>query len=225
MVKYINIVRTYVDLQNVFVIAMLITSLLIMFNMITSRTKYLLNISAPNVYVFEYERHSKNVFSAYQILNILIRILGFTLLFVSILFYYSNISRKVFPFFSIVSIFILSSIFVLHKYLTVAFIVFLMKKKENLHEIRHIRVTFEIFLNFYLIIFSFFIFFMPIHNMLIFIVITSLIALYYLFWAGNYSNSLIKHINFKTYQFILYLCISEILPIMLVIYWLSFHIL
>jgi len=184
-----------------------------------------LNITAPNVYVFEYERHSKNMFSIYQVVNTLIRILGFTLLLVSILFYYTCIYQKYFSIFNVFKIIILSIIFVLHKYITVAIIVYLIKKKEYLHEIRHIRVGFEIFFNFYLIIFSFFIFYLPIHKTLIFIASVSAIIIYYLYWLLNYSNSLIKHINFKRYQIILYLCISEILPIMFVIYWLSYHIL
>jgi hypothetical protein len=224
MVEYLHIFQEDVDLQNVFAVALLLTGLLMMFNMYISKSKYLLNITQPNVYVFEYERQSKTAISSYQIINLLIRIIGYTLFFTSILYFYAKTNQIDLSVYAVINIFLIALFIVFNKYITVALFFFLIKKVADLHKIRHIRTAFDVYFNFYLIFLSFFIFFFPFHKSLGFISIMAITILFYMYYLLNYSNSLIKHINFKTYQLILYLCISEILPIMLVIYWLSFHI-
>jgi hypothetical protein len=224
MIEYTYINNQYHDLQNVFTISFFIVSLLIVFNMYASRAKYILNITRPNIFVFEYERQSKSIFSSYQILNLIIRVIGYTLFFTSLMFYIAKSSGRYLHIDNFAILFFLSLFFVLFKPVIIGLYLILIKKSADLYLIRHIRVAFEVFFNFYLVILSFLIFFIPYHKMLIFILIMILLAVFYVYYLLNYFNSLTKHIKFKTYQLILYLCISEILPIMLVIYWLSFHI-
>ena len=224
MVEYTHINSIHLDLQNIFTVLFLFVSVLILFNMYTSHAKYKLNITHPNIYVFEYERQSKSVISSYQIINTIVRILGYTLLFTSLLYYYTVCINNFFSIEKLIGVFFLSFLFVVLKPIFVSIYFFSINKYDNLYKIRHIRVTFDIFLIFYLIFLSFLVFFFPYHKILILIIIITLIVLLYIYYLLNYTNSLTKHIKFKTYQLILYLCISEILPIMLVIYWLSFHI-
>ncbi len=224
MTEYTYINTHYLDLQNIFAISFLLVSLLTMFNMYASRAKYWLNITQPNIFVFEYERQSKSIFSSYQILNLIIRIVGYSLIFSSLLFYYTESAGQDFGIDVFINIIFLSLFFVFYKPIFVGFYFFLIKKRDDLYKIRHIRTTFDVYLNFYLVILSFLVFFFPYHKILIFITIIIISSIFYIYYLLNYLNSLTKHIKFKTYQLILYLCISEILPIMLVIYWLSFHI-
>jgi len=224
MNEYTFINHQYLDLQEIFTISFFLVSLLVMFNMYASRAKYLLNITHPNIFVFEYERQSKSIFSFYQILNFVIRILGYILFFSSLMYYVAQCANADFRIEDIIRIFLLSLLFVLFKSIIIAFYLFAIKKSADLYMIRHVRIAFEVYFNFYLIILSFLIFYFPYHKILIFIVILIVVAFFYIYYQLNYLNSLTKHIKLKTYQLILYLCISEILPIMLVIYWLSFHI-
>ena len=188
--------------------------------------RYHSNIKTPNIYIFEYEAQAGQLFSFYNILTLLIKILSYGLFSLAILFFCQKVYNpdcippNFYPkLFSAFIIYIILKFFLEELYLRK------IKKTELISKIRLIRLSFENYLAFYLFIIAFLTFFLPEKNNTFFVVIVIISTLWIFFVFYKFYNSLKKHIDIKKYQIILYLCILEILPFISLIGWIIFQIL
>jgi len=201
-------------------------ALVVMFNRFFYASRFSLHITRPNVYIFEYESHSQRFFSLYNILNFLFQFLTCFLVIIAITGYFKAVNQKeylewiwiLFQTFKAVLVY-----FMLKKILS--FMIYLMSKKRK--EIQKMTVIKEIYATytcFYFFIGSFLIYFFPYKSKTILYVII-FISISWLINNGlNTWQNLTKHLNFKSYQLFLYLCLTEILPLIILIWWISFQI-
>jgi len=183
--------------------------------------RYLLNISRPNVYVFEYENQILNQFSLYNILNIVIYLLTFLLMFLVFIsfspeFKYNfSIYNKLLS--ALILYFLLKNLFSFLMY-------FFIKNYKVLSKLRFIHSTFNVYLSFNVYILSFLFFYLPVKNNIYIYVIASISILWAIsIWFSIYKN-FHKHTELKSYQLFLYLCLTEILPLIVLIKWISLQI-
>jgi len=226
MVDFIPIRYALLNIQNIFIVFFLLAGLLLLINRIVHPNKFLLNISKPQVFIFEYESHEKRVFSLYNILNIFSGIIINALFVFSIVFFVNKLYFTVdfsFKFFLNIIWLVLGMYF--YAFVVDFFISWRYKKINNISRIKQIRLAFLTYNNLYLFVISFFVFFFPVINKISFSFLMLFFILIFSLSSIKYLESLKMHINFKTYQLFLYLCLLEILPILFVIYWISFHIL
>jgi len=204
-------------LSSIFIVILI----LILFLRFIYPSRYILNIYKPNVYIFEYEAKQKNYVSFYVLMGSLINylILFFVLLNFSHFVLSGELTQKV-----IMKNILFVTGLLIYKLLS-DFIFAVMIKKINLvSPLRFIRISFENHFYFFILIISFFMLFYN-YNQPISFIINSIVLLFFIIYSlGNFYISLSKHIHLKSSKIILYLCISEILPILFIIYWLSFQI-
>ena len=209
---------------NIFILLFSIAGLLLTFTKLWFNKRLSLNISRPNVYLFEYESQSKHIFSSYNINTGLFKILTYTLYIISILklalanhdLSIRNINWRLL-------LLIVTGYFVLKFFLEIIFVL-LIKKSNFLNKIRFVRTTYENYTIFYLFFFSFLIYYFPYQSSIFLYLIISISIIWILGAWTNIYISLRKHTVLKTYQIILYLCLSEILPFILVNGWIIFQI-
>ena len=188
--------------------------------------RYILNVTRPNVYLFEYESQRKRSFTLYNVINFFIRFFSYLLISFSFVYFINKIYFTQ-PFSNAMLtriVEILVTYFIVKIIIDYLFVM-LYKKQKNVKQITEIRLTYQNFVAFYLFIISFFLFYFPYKNPLNFYIIITLSIIFILTTLLNYYHSLIKHINIKPYQIFLYLCLSEILPLITMIFWISFQIL
>jgi len=225
MSPYLSITQNSSDLQNIFIILFLIAGLFLMLNKSLFSKRFSLNMTSPNIYIFEFEAQSKKLISLYNINNFLIKLLAYVLFSLALLKLREtaksiNYDQTLFPLFF--KSFLIYSIV---KFLLEELYLRGIKKTQFIDKVRLIRLTYENYVAFYLIIFSFLIFYFPYHSFIIFDIIISISVIWLILVLLNFSSNLNKHIEIKNYQIFLYLCLSEILPIITVIGWIIFQIL
>jgi len=182
--------------------------------------RYILNVYKPNVYMFEYEAKQKNYFSFYVLVGSL---LNYLILFFILLNLSLHIKKsKIDPYIMVNLILIVLGIFLYKNLMDFIFVLFI-KKPSLFSSLRFIRISFENHLYFFLYFIGFFMLFYNYKNSILFYINALFLILFLIYSLTNFYISLGKHIHLKSSKIILYLCISEILPIIFIIYWLSFQ--
>ncbi len=212
--------------QNTFILLYSIAAFFLVLNKLWYNKRLSLNISKPNVYIFEFESQSAYFLTAYNLNAILFKILSYTLYNVTILKIarnYLNISFQNRIDWQIL-VLATTGYFIL-KFILETLYVFLIKQSNFLNKIRFIRTTYEFYTFFYLFFVGFLVYYFPFQSRVFFYLIITISVIWIAgVWANIYV-SLRKHTEFKTYQIILYLCLSEILPFILLNGWIIFQIL
>ncbi len=180
--------------------------------------RYLLNIYRPNVYLFEYEPHIKHPFSFYSIINFLINFLSLIILVLAFLSFSKSFDRII-----ILKLFEIIFFINIFKLFADYFVLILFKRKKYFQQLRFIRNVYENYLFFYLFIFSFLIFYFPYKNNIFLIISLLAFLIYFISYLFSLFITISKHLNLSGYQIILYLCTSEIIPILYLVYWISLH--
>jgi hypothetical protein len=183
--------------------------------------RYLLNIYKPNVYIFEYEAKQKNYFSFYAITANLVNYL--ILFFITYVYTLHLTSGKI-SMHTIINLILMIIITLIYKLIIDFFFLIIIKKTNLFSSLRFIRTSFENHVYFFIFFIAFFMMFYRFDNYYLLIVNSFILLLYLIYSLTNFYVSLTKHIHLKNSKIILYLCISEILPIIFIIYWLSFQI-
>jgi len=194
-----------------------------LFNYLFYPKRFQLNISRPNVYIFEYETQVSNQISLYNLLNTLTYILSLFLLYLSfekfsgrhhqidLMEYKRLVSGIIFYF--------------IGKNFLTYLIYYFNKQDKKYHKLRFINSVFNTYLGFQLYILSFLFFFFPYNKAYLLLIITIISSLFILsVWFKIFINYS-KHFYMKSYKLFLYLCLTEILPLIMLIGWISFHIL
>jgi len=208
-------------LSNIFIGTFFFTGLLILLNYYAYPKRYRLNISRPNIYIFEYETQILNQFSFYNIINSLVYLLTLLLIYMVFVNFLPE-QHYNFSFYNkLLGAFIL---FLLLKKLLSLSSYFFIKNYKILSKMHFITGTYNTYLIFYLFLLSFLAFYFPFKSMAFFYVIVFISIIWILYiWASMYS-AVSKHTDIKSYQLFLYLCLSEILPLILLTGWISFQI-
>ena len=210
---------------NIFILLFSIAGLSLLFSKLWFNKRLNINVSRPNVYIFEFESQSKHIFSSYNINAGLFKILTFTLYIISVL--KSGLAN---PDLSVNNInwdfllLVITGYFIL-KFFLEAIFVFSIKKSNFLNKIRFVRTTYENYTFFYLFFISFLVYYFPYQSVIFLHLIISISIVWIIGVWLNIYFSLRKHTELKTYQNILYLCLSEILPFILLFGWVIFQIL
>ena len=227
MIDYKPVSHNLIYQQDFFWLIFVIAGILWLINRTLYHKRFIKNVSYPNVYIFEYESHSGHIFSFYNIINYIIGILVYILLISALFMFYQGLAGKNFildkKLFTHLTLYIF--IYAIVKTILSFLYLFLTKKSSFFSIISFIRRSFEVYKNFYWYLFAFLIWFFPVRNTFIFIVFLSISVLWYLSVQIKSINNFIKHTDIKSYQLFLYLCLSEILPIIILIWWISFQIL
>ncbi len=213
---YQNIPRSISMNDRFFTILLLLNSILILGIRFLEPKRYLLNIFRPNVYLFEYESHIRHAFSFYSMINFLMNLISFSLICLSFL----SFSHQ-FEHIQIQSIIILIIILTFFKFLTDFIIPWIFKKQKYFLQLRFIRNVFENHLFFYFFILSFLIYYFPYKNITSLIISILIIIFIFTMYLFNIFSAISKHTNLSGYQIFLYLCTSEIIPIVILVYWIS----
>ena len=182
--------------------------------------RYILNLYKPNVYMFEYEAKQKNYFSFYALMGSLI---NYLILFFLLLNFSKHLGLSKINSTSILKISSIVLGILLYKIISDFIFVLLIKKPSLFASLRFIRTSFENHLYFFLFLFGFLMLFYHPNNSILLVINTLIVLLYIVYSLGVFYITLTKHIHLKSSKIILYLCISEILPILFIIYWLSFQ--
>ena len=226
MRTYLPISNQFENIQNLYVgIFFLIITFIFLIRILFFK-RYLLNVTRPNIYIFEYESQLNKQFTLYSIINSAIRYFSYLafgiaiIYFINTVFFEQAFSNTVLKDISLV---LLSYFFA--KSIIDYIYIFFFKKIKNISKISSISLTYQNFAGFFLFIASFLIYFFPFKNKISFYIITTLSVIFISISLLNYYYSLKKHIDLKPYQIFLYLCLSEILPLITMIYWISFQIL
>ncbi len=213
--------------NNFFISIFFLTAMVLLLNNFFYKSRFRLNISRPNVYVFEYESHSQRWFSLYNILNIFLRLGTYLLILLSFLSFLQTVRQLDFLSYLhlTVSLFYGILTYFTGKNLMAILFYILPKKRKESNKINIIRVIYETYINFYFFAASFLFYFLPVktHVFLYLIIVISIVWLV-INWLNMIQN-MMRHTNMKTYQLFLYLCLSEILPLIILIWWISFQIL
>ncbi len=188
--------------------------------------RFSLNIKSPNIYIFEYEAQVGQRFSFYNLIHFVIKLAVFVIFFLALIHYYQfmapiNIQPKIL----ISGLFKIFFVYSIIKSLIEIIFTFLIKKNKYLNKIMFIRLAYENYQVFYLYFLAFLIYFLPFHSLLFFYVIVTISTVWLFINLFNLYVSIRKHLDIKKYQIILYLCLSEILPFIVVIGWIIFQIL
>ena len=213
-------------LQNTFMILFLVAALLLMFGKLWFNKRLSINLTTPNIYIFEYESQAQNLMSFYNLNAFVFKIITYSLLIIAILnFVKINFISPMDQELSWQIIMISVVSFLGLKIILEILLLILLKKSKFLTKIRFIRTTYENYAVFYLFLMAFLIYYFPYKSVLIFYLTVSVSVIWMMIlWVSIY-NSLSKHTDLKTYQIFLYLCLSEILPFILIIGWIIFQIL
>jgi len=226
MLQLLPLFKQDVILQKFFFILFLIAGLLLIINKLMFGKRYDLNIRQPNVYVFTYEAQAGKFITLYNILNLFIKFLAYLLFGLSLLKFYTtslkNINFNTHLFKTFITAFLF---YIAGKFFIEAFFLMLIKQSKFIQKIRLIRNGYENYVAFYLIIAAFLIFYLPVKSVVIFYVIISISTILILIIIYIFYRSLKKHVEIKTYQIFLYLCMTEILPLLLLTGWIIFQIL
>ena len=221
--KEIHIPEPY---QNIFILLFTITSILLLLNKLWYNKRLTTNISKPNIYIFEYESQSGYVLSVYNINSILFEILSYTLYIIAIL--KTGQTTRLFSVPNTINwktLLLITTVYFALKIIFETVYIFLIKQNNFLNKIRFIRRTYEYYTFFYLFFAAFLVFYFPYQSPFFFYLIITISSLWMInIWTSIYI-SLRKHTEMKTYQNILYLCLSEILPFILTNGWIIFQIL
>jgi hypothetical protein len=227
MIEYQLIENTFYPHQHLFWFVFIFTGFLLIFNKQLNPKQFKKNVTSPNIYVFEYESLSGRVFSIYNLVHYLATFLVYLLLSYAFITHYTfaykpaqNLSANVFVLLGLsVLAFFAVRIFLSFLYLLI------FKKIGFFNKIHFIRRSFGVYRIFYWYLLSFLFYFFPFKNIITFYVFTSISIIWYLFVLQKNYNSFEKHTDFKSYQLFLYLCVSEIIPFIILIWWISFQIL
>ncbi len=183
--------------------------------------RYILNIYKPNVYMFEYEAKQKNYFSFYAIIGSIVNyLIIFFLLFGIVL----HIKQGKISLENLIILVKLSLILMIYKILSDFIFSLSIKKTILFPNLRFLRTSFENHLYFFLFLMGFLMFFYSFDNKILFILNILILFFFLIYSFANFYIILTKHLRLKSSKIILYLCISEILPVIFIIYGLSFQI-
>ncbi len=212
--------------QNIFVLLFSIAVFLFMFSKLWFNKRLNINITAPNIYIFEYESQSQNLVSLYNLNAFIFKILAYTLFIIAFLKFF-NLNFKLPNQHELTWAIIMISAtgYLGLKIILEILLLILLKKSKFLMKIRFIRTTYENYIVFYLFLMAFLIYYFPYQSKVFFYIIVSISAIWLIGLWTNLFNSLHKHTSLKSYQIFLYLCLSEILPFILVTGWIIFQIL
>ncbi len=218
--------RTVDPINDWFLGLFLLLGLLILFFKALYPKRFGLNIKSPNIYIFEYEAQTGRWLSFYNTGFFIIKLWTYVLFSLALIYFYQQIiSAKILDLILINKLFLTLLICLVAKLILEILYFILIKKINLLNKIRFIRAAFENYQAFYLFIISFLIFYSPVHSGVLFYLIVTLSILWWLIVLYNLYGSIKKHSDIKKYQIILYLCLSEILPFIVVIGWIIFQIL
>ncbi len=188
--------------------------------------RFSLNIYSPNIYLFDYEAQSVYTLSLYNILSFILKYITWLLFFLALAVYCLSFTRVTcLSTEKIHQLFIVVGLYLIAKFVLELLYIIWIKKTEILGRIRFIRLSYENFAAFYFFLWAFLIYFFPYKNLLLLILIIVLSALWMMWILINFQNNISKHIHLKKYQIFLYLCLSEILPFIIIIGWIIFQIL
>lgn len=211
----------------VFIILFFITALLLMYIRYFYKSRFMLNVSKPNVYIFEYESLSSLFFSQYHFLSFFLRFLTSAMLIISIIEYIPQIRNLSFlNYLKLSSNIILSLMlfFFIKRFLSIIFYVW-KRKQKKWFMLNTIRNVYWSFMSFYFFVISFLVYFFPFKSTLFFILIAVALTFYIVInWIQMFLN-ISKHTDLKSNQIFLYLCTTEILPLTVLVWWISFQIL
>ncbi len=212
--------------QNIFIILYSITGILLVLTKLWYNKRLSLNINRPNVYIFEFESQSKYFLTVYNLSNGIFKILTYTLYIISILKIGKNniiitINNKI----NWQLLILITFAYFVLKFFIETIYIFLIKQSSYLNKIRFIRITYENYTFFYLFFVIFLVFYFPYQSILFLYLIISISIIWIISIWINIYISLRKHTKLRTFQNILYLCLSEILPFILVNAWIIFQIL
>jgi len=226
MSGYIPLFHTDSFTDNFFIILLFFTAVILIMAKFFYPKRFGLNISHPNIYVFEYESQAHRSFSLYNILISIIRFSAYLLLLLSFMFFYEQTYDYKIDVLAILEEILMAYLYyVFIKLLLELLLLKLVKKHKKNKKIGTIRRTYETYLAFYFILLSFFIYYYPYKNSFSFYLIVWFSISLFILAILNLHNSLSKHIEMNTYQLFLYLCLTEILPLISLIWWISFQIL
>ncbi len=212
--------------QNTFIILFFIAAILLMFGKLWFNKRLNINLTTPNIYIFEYESRAQNILSFYNLNAFLFKILTYTLLIIAILKLVKlNFALSGQPALSWYVILVIAAGYLVLKIILEILLLVLLKKSRFLTKIRFIRTTYENYAVFYLFLMAFLIYYFPYQSTVFFYLIISISIIWIIGLWINLFNSLRKHTGLKSYQIFLYLCLSEILPFILVTGWIIFQIL
>jgi len=199
---------------------------LLAFLKITTPKRFNLNISSPNIYVFAYEAQAHHLWSFYHLIFLLFKFIASSLFSLTLIFLFQKqIHFSIDIWYMIKFLSVAWMLFFIAKYLIEILYVIIIKKHKFMHKLRFIRQSYENYFFFYLFIFSFLSFYFPVKNFWIVGIIITISTLWTLLVWYNIYNNIHKHIDIKSYQIFLYLCLSEILPFIVIIGWIIFQIL
>lgn len=226
MTPFFALIKTSYELDNRFVSLFFLGFLFLVLIKIFAPKQFDLNITSPNIYIFEYESQMGKWFSLYNLFFFLVKLISYILFMLAISqFHHSSLHLQAIDFHVIPKLFLIFLIFILMKFFLELLFLFIIKKQSYYKKLQFIRISFDNYLAFYLFILSFLIFYFPSQPFWFFWVIIGFSVLWFIFFLLNLYNSLSKHSDLKSYQIILYLCLSEILPFIVVIGWIIFQIL
>jgi len=212
--------------QNTFIILFSIAAILLMFGKLWFNKRLNINLTTPNIYIFEYESRAQNILSFYNLNAFLFKILTYSLLIIAILKQVKlNFVLSGKPGWSWYVTLVIATGYLGLKIILEILWLILLKKSKFLTKIRFIRTTYENYAVFYLFLMAFLIYYFPYQSKVFFYIILSISVIWLIGLWTNLFNSLHKHTSLKSYQIFLYLCLSEILPFILVTGWIIFQIL
>jgi hypothetical protein len=225
MIEYKPVSHHLTASQNLFWIIFVFTGILWLIFQMLYHKRFNKNIKVPNIYIFEYESQSGKFFTLYNILSFITSISVNLLIIITLINAYfsafdknKNIFDDFLPLILSVIIFLAAKKFLSFLYL------FITKKNAFFSKIIFIRRSFEVYKNFYGYLLSFLIWFFPIISPSFFYIFLSISGLWYLSVLLKTFHNFIKHTGIGSFQLFLYLCISEILPLIILIWWISFQI-
>ena len=184
--------------------------------------RYQLNITRPNIYIFEYESQILNPISLYNILNAVIYILS---LFIFYLSFENFFKIDAIDFYWYKKLLTGIVTFLIAKNILTYVLYHFNKQNNKFKKLRFINTTYNTYLGLYLFLFSFFFFYFPYKNKYLLWIIISISMLFIISTWFNIFQNYNKHFYMKSYKLFLYLCLTEILPLITLIGWISFQIL
>ncbi len=224
----LDILTTNSFYNNIFVVLFFLAAFFIFLNKFFYYNRFMLNVTKPNIYVFEYESHSQRFLSLYNTFSFILNVFSFFLFTIALISYtqivMSGMDRLEYIHLLLQLIKAIGVYFIVKN--LIALILYLWEKKsKKIKKLIIIRIIYQTYGTFYLYVFSFLIYFFPYKIPFVYYLIITVSVLWLIFNFLNMFHNMRKHIHMKSYQLFLYLCLSEILPLIILIWWISFQIL
>ena len=87
MNTYLPLIHPFKNIENLFIGLFFLVVVFILLNSTLFINRYILNVTRPNVYLFEYESQLKRNFTLYNIINFFIRFLSYLLISFSFVYF------------------------------------------------------------------------------------------------------------------------------------------